>query len=497
MTPRLALALVLTGGCWTVATEPGNLFVCTGCPTLRCEADGSCWTPAVAPLPDGGPPAPPDAGPPDAGPNRDGGLPPIDAGVDGGAPDGSWSGVDAGALSCGPDAGPPPAPACAAANGPTLTEESPFDEGSTAEPGPDAVAAADLNLDGWSDLLVLNPFEHSLAVLLGRPDGGFAALQPFVIGAGARALAVADFNGDCLPDVALAASAGVSIFYGNGDGTFRPGPTFAASLASNYTVEAMAAGDLAGDGLTDLAVQLYAGQELSVSVILALPDGGFAAPVETSIGGASASGIAIADFNGDGRNDVAATTFQMSSGSAGVSVLLNKGWGQLGSPRFQAAGETPAGLAVGDFDRDGRLDLALTDSIAAELFVMLGDGDGGFLPAVSYPVVSSCGPQTASGCPAISPVGAALLDANGDGVLDLAVANESDDTAALFLGLGDGGFAPAEVFQVGAISQPSPVALTSFAARATDYPRDLAVLCSSDGASGTAGTVTLLWARCP
>jgi hypothetical protein len=149
--------------------------------------------------------------------------------------------------------------------------------------------------------------------------------------------------------------------------------------------------------------------------------------------------VAIADFNGDGKLDI--VTANEQSGDA--SVLLGDGKGGFlpapGSPF--PAGHDPNDLAVGDFNRDGRLDLAFANHETQQLAVLLGDGRGGFAPAPHSPVTVAVRPH---------PHGIATGDFNGDGNLDLVTDSWAEDRLELLFGDGRGGFtAPGTYVAVG------------------------------------------------
>src|SRR5262249_37070726 len=148
---------------------------------------------------------------------------------------------------------------------------------------------------------------------------------------------------------------------------------------------------------------------------------------------------AIADFNGDGKNDLAVTT------STGISILLGDGKGNLGAPTVLPAGINPGHIVVADLNSDHKLDLAVTNIGSNDVSIFLGKGDGTFVVAVTEPV-------------GMGPLGIAVGDFNHDGKPDLAVANSGIDTGsnqgdhrntlAILLGNGRGGFRPASFIPV-------------------------------------------------
>ncbi|MFI5039934.1 MAG: FG-GAP repeat domain-containing protein, partial [Solirubrobacterales bacterium] len=148
--------------------------------------------------------------------------------------------------------------------------------------------------------------------------------------------------------------------------------------------------------------------------------------------GATPYAVAVGDFNGDGKRDLATA----NNGSANVSVLLGDGNGTFGAAsNFPLApGSHPDALAVGDFNGDGKPDLVTANAVSHDVSVLLGDGTGGFGPAASFGVGTM-------------PSSVVVGDFNGDGEPDLATANFAD--VSILLNNGSGGFGPAHSFPVG------------------------------------------------
>ena len=248
---------------------------------------------------------------------------------------------------------------------------SPFAVGNN----PSSVAVGDFNGDGHSDLAVANFEGNSVSVLLGNGSGGFSAASgsPFAVGQYPTSVAVGDFNGDGHPDLAVANAGGasVSVLLGNGSGGFSaaPGSPFAVG---NKPVS-MAVGDFNGDGYRDLAVANESGN--SVSVLLGNGSGGFsAAPGSPFAVGVEPSSVAVGDLNGDGHVDLAVVNHNNNEPSTGsVSVLLGDGSGgftpALGSP-FAVGGRSTS-VAAGDFNGDGAPDLAVAESQLGRVWVLL------------------------------------------------------------------------------------------------------------------------------
>ena len=196
----------------------------------------------------------------------------------------------------------------------------------------------------------------------------------------------------------------------------------AASYAAGSAPQNVASGDFDGDGIADLAVACQTGAPLVI--LRGLGGGGFATPALYA-SGTAARALAVGDFNGDGRADIAECV------STGVAIWLGAGNGTFAGGTIFAAGSSPAGIACGDFDSDGIMDLAIASSITGCALVLHGRGadgvgDGTFDPPGMYAVGAS-------------PARLIAADLDGDGVLDLVVANNGGASVSVLRGVGAGG----------------------------------------------------------
>jgi hypothetical protein len=227
--------------------------------------------------------------------------------------------------------------------------------------------------------------------------------------------------------------------------------------ATDLTPQDVAAADFNGDGKVDLAV---ATGNNSVSILLGVGDGTFPTHVEYPVPGHPSS-IVIGDFNGDGKADIATVDPYQSE----ISILLGNGDGTFQAHQEYLTGNHPVAIATADVNGDGKLDLVVVDLNDNKVAVLLGNGDGTFKAHVDY--------ATGNG-----PSGVAIGDFNGDGKLDLAVADNTDYTVAILLGNGDGSFQGPIPFPTATL--PNSVVIGDFNA---DGKLDLAVGTSNKAVS--------------
>lgn len=277
--------------------------------------------------------------------------------------------------------------------------------------GPFDIAAADLNKDGVPDLAVASPDAKEIDVLFGQPSGGFGAPVHIPAVADSRGLAIGDLNRDGNPDIVytLYSKQGVGVLYGDGAGHFA---TRAGLGLTGDNPQGIAIADFNVDGWPDLVVA--SSTSVGLTILYQTPDGTGAftrhdipyLPQQQNV-------VAVGDFNRDGRPDIAAA----STGTSEVTIFIN-GRNFTSTLVYQSGGGSTRGIAVADLNRDGAPEVIVANRSTSTVDILPGKGDGTFGTPYGF--------AAGSGSRAV-----AVGDFDNDGRIDVATGNEYASTTTV------------------------------------------------------------------
>jgi hypothetical protein len=310
--------------------------------------------------------------------------------------------------------------------------------------GPVSIVAGDLDGDGRDDLAVANVSSDNVFVYLSNGDFTFNDPRLLLDLGPTASTTLDDFDGDGRLDVAVASTySDGAVLLGHADGTFDSEMRFRTGYQT-YPV-LIASGDFNGDGRRDLVTANAGGSSLydpgSVSIMLGKGDGTFDEPTQLRSGW-NPFGLAVGDFDQDGAEDLAV----VNAGSNHLMVHMDDGRGGFAPPRQYAVGSLPYWVTADDLNGDGHLDLVVADfgtyygysppPSSGDVRVLLGNGDGTFLPHVTLVA-------------GLNPTAVVTGDFNEDAVRDLAVINANSSDLSVFLGKGGGDFGLVGRFGIG------------------------------------------------
>jgi hypothetical protein len=339
---------------------------------------------------------------------------------------------------------------------------------------PIAIAIGDFNGDGISDLAVVNSVDNNVSILLGNTSNDFTSAvgSPVAVGKNPAAVAVGDFNSDGIADLAVVNGQpnNVSVLLGDGSGGFAGAAGSPVAVGRNPA--AVAVGDFNQDGIADLAVANTG--DNTVTILLGDGSGGFSTAAGSPVlVGSNPASIDVGDYNADNITDLAV----VNNGSNTVNILLGDGNGGFsnaaGSP--VPVGKNPESSVTGDFNGDGIADLAVVNNGDNNVSILLGNGSGGFSNAAGSPVPVGTNPTSL-----------AVADFNRDSIADLAVTNSGPNHVSTLLGDGNGGFSPTA-------QSPAPVGNNPAASEVGDFNGDgIAGLAVVNGGSNDVSVISNL-----
>jgi hypothetical protein len=298
---------------------------------------------------------------------------------------------------------------------------------------PASLALADFNGDGVLDLAVANDKANTVSVLRGKGDGTFSGRADLDAGTEPISLATADLDADGDTDIAVANRTGntVDVFENHGDGSFASAVELATGASPGHVV----ARDINHDSRPDLLIPCA--DDDTLAVFLADSQGGFA-PRADFPAGTNPVRITLVDLNQDGELDVVSATRVVPPT---VSVVLGDGKGGFGPvTKYKASNRpgvvfpiAPLAITSGDIDEDGHPDVVVgnrgMDVLDGEAWVLAGDGSGALAD-----------PQAIPGVSVLAPAFLDLVDYDGDGHLDMMEADNDPTIAALVASIAGSGY---------------------------------------------------------
>ncbi|CAF4508964.1 unnamed protein product, partial [Rotaria socialis] len=315
---------------------------------------------------------------------------------------------------------------------------------------PSCVIVGDFNRDNQLDIATSNFNINNVGILLGYGNGSFSNVTTYSTGDGSspRFIGAGDFNNDSILDIAVAnyGSNDFVILFGVDDGSFLCGNSYGTGQAS--APRALAVGDFNGDNRLDVAVINSALN--SISIFLQNGKDIYAGVQSYSTSSKSQPyAVAVADLNSDGLLDIVVTNY----GTDNIGIFLGRGSGVFNTLTTYSTGtfSGPSDIDIADLNNDNRLDIVVSNYRTDNVAILFGYGNGSFYNRVFYSTGNYSQPNTVIIC-----------DFNNDKILDIAVANSGASDIFILYGFGHGIFGNESVYNLGFGSHPYSIATGDF-----------------------------------
>ena len=314
---------------------------------------------------------------------------------------------------------------------------------------PRSVVVGDINNDHQIDIIIANSDTDSIGIFLSNGNGSFANQQLHPTGSQSRpySVAVSDFNNDGNLDIAVANYGfnSIGIHLGHGNGTFTDQNP--VSLSSSHPLF-ITTGDFNNDSQTDIAIVNYGTN--TIGILLGNGDGSFENPITyfTDYDSIPYS-LAIGDFNHDNNLDIAIANY----GTNNVGILLGYGNGNFSDLQTYTTlpKSNPSSIVVSDFNNDNHLDIVVTNNGTGTVGIFLGNGNGTFQAQTIYTISPNSHPQYIT-----------AGDFNKDSQLDIVIVDSTNDEIYILLGNGTGTFPIITTYDAVTGSSPFWIAVADF-----------------------------------
>jgi hypothetical protein len=330
----------------------------------------------------------------------------------------------------------------------TFSSQTTYSTGSNSLPV--CIAVADFNKDSHLDITVCNSWYDTIGIFLGFGNGTFSGqtTYPTGINSGPSAIAIGDFNNDSQLDIVVANywTGNIGIFLGYDNGTFSSVMIY--PTGSNSGPCSVAVGDFNNDDRLDIVVANI--NSSNVGVFIGYGDGTFSVMITYSTGSLSApSSVVFGDFNNDGRLDLAVA----NSGMDNIGLLFGNGNSTFSNQTTfpTGSGSEPCFIAIGDFNNDNQLDIAIVNQGSNSFGVLLGCANGTFFSPLNYFIANGSQPYSV-----------AVGDFNNDNRLDIIVTGTYTDNVGVFLGYINESFLSAPAYSTGLLSRPTFITVGDF-----------------------------------